>query len=65
MFLISLYFVNEILSELALFSVLAEKLGRLAVQLVVGGGGTVKLVKVTYASARIPDDLDKLGCFMP
>ncbi|KAL4179652.1 hypothetical protein AMTRI_Chr13g88350 [Amborella trichopoda] len=47
----------EILSELAPFVVLAEKLGRLAVQLVAGGSG-VKSVKVTYASARAPDDLD-------
>ncbi|XP_043713686.1 D-3-phosphoglycerate dehydrogenase 1, chloroplastic-like [Telopea speciosissima] len=47
----------EVLSELAPFVVLAEKLGRLAVQLVAGGSG-VKSVKVTYASARAPDDLD-------
>ncbi|XP_010927510.1 D-3-phosphoglycerate dehydrogenase 1, chloroplastic [Elaeis guineensis] len=47
----------EVLSELAPFVVLAEKLGRLAVQLVAGGSG-VKSVKVTYASARGPDDLD-------
>ncbi|TKW06974.1 hypothetical protein SEVIR_7G276300v4 [Setaria viridis] len=47
----------EVLSELAPFVVLAEKLGRLAVQLVAGGGG-IKSVKVTYASARAPDDLD-------
>ncbi|XP_066348153.1 D-3-phosphoglycerate dehydrogenase 3, chloroplastic-like [Miscanthus floridulus] len=47
----------EVLSELAPFVVLAEKLGRLAVQLVAGGGG-IKYVKVTYASARSPDDLD-------
>lgn len=45
------------LSELAPYVVLAEKLGRLAVQLVAGGSG-VKSVKVTYASARTPDDLD-------
>ncbi|GJN01511.1 hypothetical protein PR202_ga18784 [Eleusine coracana subsp. coracana] len=44
-------------AELAPFVVLAEKLGRLAVQLVAGGGG-IKSVKVTYASARAPDDLD-------
>lgn len=44
------------MSELAPFLALAEKLGRLAVQLVAGGGG-VKSVKVTYASARGPDDL--------
>ncbi|KAI3991170.1 hypothetical protein MKX01_022391 [Papaver californicum] len=47
----------EVLSELAPYVVLAEKLGRLAVQLVAGGSG-VKSVKVTYASARAPDDLD-------
>ncbi|XP_031267196.1 D-3-phosphoglycerate dehydrogenase 3, chloroplastic-like [Pistacia vera] len=47
----------EVLSELAPFVALAEKLGRLAVQLVAGGSG-VKTVKVTYASARSPDDLD-------
>ncbi|XP_042508585.1 D-3-phosphoglycerate dehydrogenase 3, chloroplastic-like [Macadamia integrifolia] len=47
----------EVLSELAPFILLAEKLGRLAVQLVAGGSG-VKSVKVTYASARAPDDLD-------
>ena len=45
------------LSELKPYVVLAEKLGRLAVQLVAGGSG-VKTVKVTYASARAPDDLD-------
>lgn len=47
----------QVLSELGPFVVLAEKLGRLAVQLVAGGGG-IKSVKVTYASARAPDDLD-------
>jgi D-3-phosphoglycerate dehydrogenase len=47
----------EVLSELAPYLQLAEKLARLAVQLVAGGGG-VKSVKVTYASARSPDDLD-------
>ncbi|XP_039130824.1 D-3-phosphoglycerate dehydrogenase 3, chloroplastic-like [Dioscorea cayenensis subsp. rotundata] len=47
----------EVLSELAPFVILAEKLGRLVVQLVAGGSG-VKSVKVTYASARAPDDLD-------
>lgn len=36
---------------------LAEKLGRLAVQLVSGGSG-IKSVKVLYKSARDPDDLD-------
>ncbi|KAI4355883.1 hypothetical protein L6164_004612 [Bauhinia variegata] len=47
----------EVLSELAPYVVLAEKLGKLAVQLVAGGGG-VKSVKVVYRSARDPDDLD-------
>ncbi|KAF5956279.1 hypothetical protein HYC85_003504 [Camellia sinensis] len=47
----------EVLSELAPFAGLAEKLGRLAVQLVAGGSG-VQSVKITYASARGPDDLD-------
>ncbi|KAH9758129.1 D-3-phosphoglycerate dehydrogenase [Citrus sinensis] len=47
----------EVISELAPFVTLAEKLGGLAVQLVAGGSG-VKSVKVTYASARGPDDLD-------
>lgn len=45
------------MAELAPFVLLAEKLGRLAVQLVAGGGG-VQSVKITYASARGPDDLD-------
>lgn len=36
---------------------LAEKLGRLAVQLVAGGSG-IKSVKVVYKTARDPDDLD-------
>ncbi|KAL5698121.1 hypothetical protein ACHQM5_029200 [Ranunculus cassubicifolius] len=47
----------DVLSELAPYVILAEKLGRLAVQLV-GGGSGVKTVKVTYASSRAPDDLD-------
>ncbi|KAJ8553951.1 hypothetical protein K7X08_024629 [Anisodus acutangulus] len=47
----------EVLSELKPYVVLAEKLGRLAVQLVAGGSG-VKSVKVSYGSARAPDDLD-------
>ncbi|XP_061373142.1 D-3-phosphoglycerate dehydrogenase 2, chloroplastic-like [Gastrolobium bilobum] len=47
----------EVLSELAPYVVLAEKLGRLAVQLVSGGRG-IKTVKVVYRSARGPDDLD-------
>lgn len=50
-------FPLQVLSELKPFVELAEKLGRLAVQLVTGGSG-VKSVKVTYASARAPDDLD-------
>ncbi|PSS26121.1 D-3-phosphoglycerate dehydrogenase [Actinidia chinensis var. chinensis] len=48
---------SEVLTELKPFVKLAEKLGRLAVQLIAGGSG-VKSVKVTYASARAPDDLD-------
>lgn len=47
----------QVLTELKPFVVLAEKLGRLAVQLATGGSG-VKTVKVTYGSARAPDDLD-------
>ncbi|KAK3429203.1 hypothetical protein EUGRSUZ_E00620 [Eucalyptus grandis] len=47
----------EVLTELKPFVVLAEKLGRLAVQLV-GGGSGVKTIKVTYASTRAPDDLN-------
>ncbi|KAE9616349.1 hypothetical protein Lal_00017124 [Lupinus albus] len=47
----------EVLSELAPYVLLAEKLGRLAVQLVCGGSG-IKSVKVVYRSARDPDDLD-------
>lgn len=48
---------GQVLSELAPYVVLAEKLGRLAVQLVSGGSG-IKSVKVVYRSARGPDDLD-------
>lgn len=48
---------SEVLTELKPFVDVAEKLGRLAVQLVAGGSG-VKTVKVTYASSRGPDDLD-------
>ncbi|KAJ0640192.1 putative phosphoglycerate dehydrogenase [Helianthus annuus] len=48
---------SEVLIELKPYVTLAEKLGRLAVQLVAGGSG-VKTVKVTYTSARAPDDLD-------
>ncbi|KAJ1409980.1 S-adenosyl-L-homocysteine hydrolase, NAD binding domain [Sesbania bispinosa] len=47
----------EVLSELAPYVVLAEKLGKLAVQLVSGGNG-IQSVKVVYRSARGPDDLD-------
>ncbi|KAI7733283.1 hypothetical protein M8C21_033701 [Ambrosia artemisiifolia] len=47
----------EVLSELAPYVTLAEKLGRLAVQLVSGGSG-IKSVKVVYRSGRDPDDLD-------
>ncbi|KAI8024793.1 hypothetical protein LOK49_LG02G00247 [Camellia lanceoleosa] len=47
----------QVLTELKPFVELAEKLGRLAVQLV-AGGSSVKSVKVTYACARAPDDLD-------
>ncbi|KAG6786484.1 hypothetical protein POTOM_008088 [Populus tomentosa] len=52
-----LMFIYLVLTELAPFVTLSEKLGRLAVQLVAGGSG-VQSVKVTYASARGPDDLD-------
>ncbi|XP_050213392.1 D-3-phosphoglycerate dehydrogenase 3, chloroplastic-like [Mercurialis annua] len=47
----------QVLLELAAYVGLAEKLGRLAVQLVAGGSG-VQSVKVAYASTRGPDDLD-------
>ncbi|XP_022949286.1 D-3-phosphoglycerate dehydrogenase 2, chloroplastic-like [Cucurbita moschata] len=47
----------EVLSELAPYVVLAEKLGRLAVQLVAGGSG-IKSIKVVYRTGRTPDDLD-------
>ncbi|KAL3632141.1 D-3-phosphoglycerate dehydrogenase 2, chloroplastic [Castilleja foliolosa] len=47
----------EILSELAPYVILAEKLGRLAVQLVAGGSG-IQSVKVVYRSSRDPDSLD-------
>lgn len=50
-------FLSQVLSELAPYVVLAEKLGRLAVQLVAGGSG-IQGVKVVYTSARDPDDLD-------
>ncbi|KAL5200762.1 hypothetical protein ABZP36_021965 [Zizania latifolia] len=48
---------DEVLLELSPYVVLAEKLGRLVVQLVAGGSG-IKGVKVVYSSARDPDDLD-------
>jgi D-3-phosphoglycerate dehydrogenase len=47
----------EVMSELAPYVSLAEKLGRLAVQLVAGESG-IKGVKVVYTTARGPDDLD-------
>lgn len=47
----------EVLSELAPYVVLAEKLGRLAVQLVSGGKG-IQSIKVVYRTARGADDLD-------
>lgn len=47
----------QVLSELAPYVLLAEKLGRLAVQLVAGGSG-INSVKVIYRTARDPDDLD-------
>jgi D-3-phosphoglycerate dehydrogenase len=47
----------QVVSELSAYVVLAEKLGRLAVQLVAGGSG-IKSVRVVYKSARDPDDLD-------
>lgn len=48
----------EVLSELSPHVVLAEKLGRLVVQLVAAGGSGVKDVRVVYSSPRDPDDLD-------
>ncbi|EPS72318.1 hypothetical protein M569_02442, partial [Genlisea aurea] len=47
----------EVLCELAPYVNLAEKLGRLGVQLV-GGGKGIQSVKVVYKSCRDPDDLD-------
>ncbi|CAH9098328.1 unnamed protein product [Cuscuta epithymum] len=47
----------EVLSELAPYVVLAEKLGRLAVQLVAGGSG-IQSIKIVYKTARNPDSLD-------
>ncbi|XP_042471076.1 D-3-phosphoglycerate dehydrogenase 1, chloroplastic-like [Zingiber officinale] len=48
---------SEVISELAPYVILAERLGRLIVQLVAGQSG-IKGVKVVYRSARNPDDLD-------
>ena len=50
-------FYPQVLTELKPYVILAEKLGRLAVQLVAGGSG-VKNVKVSYTTARATDDLD-------
>ncbi|XP_030544032.1 D-3-phosphoglycerate dehydrogenase 3, chloroplastic-like [Rhodamnia argentea] len=47
----------EVLAELRPFLDLAINLGRFAVKLIAGRGG-FKTVKVTYASAREPDQLD-------
>ncbi|KAH7293724.1 hypothetical protein KP509_28G039100 [Ceratopteris richardii] len=47
---------KEVLDELTPYVSLAEKLGRLAIQLVAASG--VKNVKVSYSSARDGDDLD-------
>ncbi|PON73706.1 D-3-phosphoglycerate dehydrogenase [Parasponia andersonii] len=47
----------EVLSELAPYVALAEKLGKLAMQLVAGGTG-IKSVRVVYKTARDPDDFD-------
>ncbi|KAI6689782.1 hypothetical protein NL676_026610 [Syzygium grande] len=47
----------DVLTELAPYVVLAEKLGRLVVQLVAGGRG-IQSVRVVYTSARDADDLD-------
>ncbi|XP_030472608.1 D-3-phosphoglycerate dehydrogenase 3, chloroplastic-like [Syzygium oleosum] len=47
----------EVLAELKPFLDLAINLGRFAVKLIAGRGG-FKAVKVTYASAREPDQLD-------
>ncbi|GFY86039.1 D-3-phosphoglycerate dehydrogenase [Actinidia rufa] len=54
----------EVLSELAPFVLLAEKLGKLTMQLVAGGSG-MQSVKITYASCRGQDDLNtRLLCAM-
>ena len=49
--------VLQVITELAPYVSLAERLGRLAVQLVSGAAG-VKQGKVVYRSARAADDLD-------
>lgn len=49
--------MQQVITELAPYVTLAERLGRLAVQLVAGVAG-VKAVKVVYRSARADDDLD-------
>lgn len=48
----------QVVSELGPYVMLAEKLGRLAVQLVSGSGSGIKNVKVVYRSGRGTDDLD-------
>jgi D-3-phosphoglycerate dehydrogenase len=48
---------SQVVSELSPYVALAEKLGRLAVQLVAGGSG-IKSVRVVYKTPRDPDDLD-------
>ncbi|KAI5061528.1 hypothetical protein GOP47_0024033 [Adiantum capillus-veneris] len=48
---------REVLAELAPYVSLAEKLGRLAIQLV-GGGSGVKNAKLSYLSTRSKDELD-------
>lgn len=50
-------FLFQVLAELKPFLDLANKLGRFIVKLIAGRGG-LKTVKVTYASAREPDQLD-------
>ncbi|XP_047960051.1 D-3-phosphoglycerate dehydrogenase 2, chloroplastic-like [Salvia hispanica] len=47
----------QVMSALGPYVALAEKLGRVAVQLVAGGTG-IQTVKVLYASPRDPNDLD-------
>ncbi|KAK4804654.1 hypothetical protein SAY86_004471 [Trapa natans] len=47
----------EVISELSPYVEIAEKLGRLAVQLVSGGTG-IRSVRIYYGSAREHDDLD-------